>query len=333
MPANAVATKPTMQAIVNRKYGSPDDLRLEEIDRPALGDDDVLVRVQAASVNPLDWHFMRGLPYLGRPTLGLRKPKRPILGVDAAGQVEAVGKNVTQFRPGDEVVGAGRSGSVAEYTCGSEKDFAPKSASLSFEQAAAIPIAGVTALQALRDQGRLQPAQSVLINGAAGGVGTFAVQIAKALGGDVTGVCSTRNIDLVRSLGADQVVDYTGEDFAQSGRRYDLVLDLVSNRSLSDLRRALSPKGTLVLSGGGGGRLLGPLPLILGALVRSPFVSQRMLTFLAKVHRESLVDLMELIEAGKVTPVIDRTYPLSEAPAAIRYLEAGHARGKVIITV
>ena len=333
MPAAATTEERTMKAIVNRKYGSPDELKLEEIDKPAPADDEVLVRVRAASVNPLDWHFMRGLPYLGRPMLGLRKPKRPILGVDAAGQVEAVGKNVTQFRPGDEVVGAGRSGSAAEYTCGSEKDFAPKSASLSFEQAAAIPIAGVTALQALRDQGRLQPAQSVLINGAAGGVGTFAVQIAKALGGDVTGVCSTRNIDLVRSLGADQVVDYTGEDFAQSGRRYDLVLDLVSNRSLSDLRRALSPKGTLVLSGGGGGRLLGPLPLILGALVRSPFVSQRMLTFLAKVHRESLVDLMELIEAGKVTPVIDRTYPLSEAPAAIRYLEAGHARGKVIITV
>ena len=333
MPAAATTEERTMKAIVNRKYGSPDELKLEEIDKPAPADDEVLVRVRAASVNPLDWHFMRGLPYLGRPMLGLRKPKRPILGVDAAGQVEAVGKNVTQFRPGDEVVGAGRSGSVAEYTCGSEKDFAPKSASLSFEQAAAIPIAGVTALQALRDHGRLQPTRSVLINGAAGGVGTFAVQIAKALGGDVTGVCSTRNIDLVRSLGADQVVDYSGEDFAQSGRRYDLVLDLVSNRSLSDLRRALSPKGTLVLSGGGGGRLLGPLPLILGALVRSPFVSQRMLTFLAQVHRESMADLMELIEAGKVTPVIDRTFPLSEAAEAVRYLETGHARGKVVITV
>jgi NADPH:quinone reductase-like Zn-dependent oxidoreductase len=333
MPAAATTEERTMKAIVNRKYGSPDELKLEEIDKPAPADDEVLVRVRAASVNPLDWHFMRGLPYLGRPMLGLRKPKRPILGVDAAGQVEAVGKNVTQFRPGDEVVGAGRSGSLAEYTCGSEKDFAPKSASLSFEQAAAIPIAGVTALQALRDHGRLQPAQSVLINGAAGGVGTFAVQIAKALGGDVTGVCSTRNIDLVRSLGADQVVDYSGEDFAQSGRRYDLVLDLVSNRSLSDLRRALSPKGTLVLSGGGGGRLLGPIPLILGALVRSPFVSQRMLTFLAQVHRESMADLMELIEAGKVTPVIDRTFPLSEAAEAVRYLETGHARGKVVITV
>ena len=333
MPANAAATKSTMQAIVNHKYGSPDDLRLREIDKPALGDDDVLVRVRAASVNPYDWHFMRGLPYLARPMLGLRGPKESVRGVDVAGQVESVGKNVTQFRPGDEVFGAGRSGSLAEYACGGENGFAPKPASLSFEQAAALPMAGCTALQALRDWGQLQPGQSVLINGAAGGVGTFAVQIAKALGGDVTGVCSTNNVDLVRSLGADQVVDYTWEDFARSGRRYDLVLDLIANRSLSDLRRALTPEGTLLLCGGGGGRLLGPLPLILRALVRSRFASQKMLSSTARIHKDDLVALTELIEAGKVAPVIDRTFPLSEAPEAIRYLETGHARGKVAVTV
>lgn len=332
MPA-AAATMHTMQAIVNRKYGSPDDLRLEEIDKPTLGDDGVLVRVRAASLNPYDWHFMRGLPYVARPMLGLRGPKKCIPGADVAGQVEAVGKNVTQCRPGDEVVGAGREGSLAEYVCGGENDFAPKPADLTFEQAAAIPMAGCTALQALRDSGRLQPGQTVLVNGAAGGVGTFAVQIAKALGGEVTGVCSTPNVDLVRSIGADQVVDYTREDFATSGRRYDVILDLVANRSLSDLRRALTPEGTLVLSGGGGSRLLGPVGLILRARVRSRFVSQRLFSFLAQLGRDDLVVLTELIEAGKVRPVIDRTYPLGEAPEAIRYLETGHARGKIVITV
>jgi NADPH:quinone reductase-like Zn-dependent oxidoreductase len=333
MPAAATTEERTMKAIVNRKYGSPDDLRLREIDKPAVDDDGVLVRVRAASVNPYDWHFMRGLPYLARPMLGLRGPKQSIRGVDVAGQVEAVGKNVTQFRAGDEVFGAGWSGSLAEYVRGGEKDFSPKPASLSFEQAAALPMAGCTALQALRDRGQLQPGQSVLINGAAGGVGTFAVQIAKALGGDVTGVCSTNNADLIRSIGADQVVDYTREDFARSDQRYDLVLDLIANRSLSDLRRALKPEGTLVLSGGGGGRLLGPVGLLLKARLRSRFASQRLLSFMAQLHKEDLVVLTELIEAGKVTPVIDRTFPLSEAPEAIRYLEAGHARGKVVITV
>ena len=322
-----------MKAIVNSKYGSPDDLKLVEIDKPALADDGVIVRVRAASVNPYDWHFMRGLPYIARPMLGLRGPKKTVPGADAAGQVEAVGKNVTQLRPGDEVFGVGRSGSLAEYACGGENDFAPKPASLSFERAAALPMAGCTALQALRDWGQLQPGQSVLINGAAGGVGTFAVQIAKALGGEVTGVCSTKNVDFVRSLGADHVVDYTQEDFARSGRRYDLVIDLVANRSLPDLRRALTPEGALVLCGGGGGRLLGPVPLILRALVRSRFVSQRMLSSTARIHREDLVALTELIEAGKVTLAIDRSFPLSEAPEAIRYLEAGHARGKVIVAV
>ncbi len=330
MPANATVT---MQAIVNRKYGSPDDLKLEAIDKPALGDDGVLVRVRAASLNPYDWHFMRGLPYIARPMLGLRGPKKSVPGADAAGQVEAVGKNVTQFRPGDEVFGVGREGSLAEYVRGSENDFAPKSVGLTFEQAAAIPMAGCTALQALRDSGQLQPGQTVLINGAAGGVGTFAVQIAKALGAEVTGVCSPPNIELLRSVGADQVVDYTREDFARSRRRYDLVLDLVANRSLSDLRRALTPEGTLVLSGGGGSRLLGPVGLIVRARVRSRFVSQRMPSFLAQLGRDDLVALTELIEAGKVKPVIDRTYPLSEAAEAIRYLETGHARGKIVITV
>jgi NADPH:quinone reductase-like Zn-dependent oxidoreductase len=322
-----------VKAVVNSKYGSPDDLKLVEIDKPALADDGVLVRVRAASVNPYDWHFMRGLPYLARPMLGLRKPKKSVPGADLAGQVEAVGKDVTQFRPGDEVFGAGWSGSLAEYACGGENDFAPKPAELTFEQAAAIPMAGCTALQSLRDWGQLQPGQKVLINGAAGGVGTFAVQIAKALGGEVTGVCSTKNIDFVRSLGADHVVDYTREDFARSGRLYDLIIDLVSNRSLPDLRRALAPEGALVLCGGGGGRLLGPVPLILRALVRSRFVSQRMLTSTARIHKEDLVALTELIEAGKVTLVIDRTFSLSEAPEAIRYLETGHARGKVVVTV
>jgi NADPH:quinone reductase-like Zn-dependent oxidoreductase len=313
--------------------GSPDQLELQEIDKPAVGDDGVLVRVRAASVNPYDWHLMRGLPYVVRLTEGLRKPKHSVPGVDVAGHVEAVGESVTQFRPGDEVFG-GRVGAFAEYVCGGENRFVPKPPGLTFEQAAAIPIAGCTALQGLRDRGQLQPGQKVLINGAAGGVGTFAVQIAKALGGDVTGVCSTRNVDLVRSIGADRVVDYTVEDFTRGGQRYELILDLVGNRSLPDLRRALTPKGTLVLSGGGvGGRWLGPLALMLRAMVLSRFMGQRMLPFLAKLRRDDLVVLKELIEAGKVTPVIDRAYPLSEAAEAIRHLEAGHARGKVVITV
>ncbi|MGZ4397641.1 MAG: NAD(P)-dependent alcohol dehydrogenase [Gaiellaceae bacterium] len=321
-----------MQAIASSEYGSPDDLKLVEIDKPALDDDGVLVRVRAASANPYDWHFMRGLPYLARAMMGLRRPKQSVRGVDLAGYVEAVGKNVTQLQAGEEVFG-GCDGAFAEYVRGTTKDFARKPAGISFEQAAAVAIAGCTALQALRDHGQLQPGQRVLINGAAGGVGTFAVQIARALGGHVTGVCSTRNAGMVRSLGAEQVVDYTADDFARGSQRYDLVLDLVGNRSLSDLRRALTPEGTLVLSGGAGGRLVGPLALMLRARVLSRFVRQRLLSFLARIREEDLTFLKELIEAGKVTPVIDRTYPLSEAPEAIRYLEAGHARGKVVITV
>ncbi len=322
-----------MKAIVGTEYGSPDGLQLQDLDKPAVDGDGVLVRVRAASVNPLDWHVMRGLPYLVRLTEGLRRPKRSVRGVDVAGHVEAVGENVTEFQPGDEVFGA-KGGAFAEYVCAGEKNFlVPKPVGLTFEQAAAVPVAGTTALQALRDKGQIQSGQRVLINGAAGGVGTFAVQIAKAFGADVTGVCSTRNVDLVRSIGADQVIDYTREDFIRSGQRYDLILDAVGNRSLSDFRRALTPKGTLVLVGGGDGRWLGPLALPLRALVLSRFVGQRMLLLLAKNNKEDLVVLKELIEAGKVTPVIDRTYPLSETPEAVRYLEAGHARGKVVITV
>lgn len=321
-----------MQAIGNSEYGSPDDLKLLEIDRPALDDDGVLVRVRAAAVNPYDWHLTRGLPYIVRASEGFRRPKRAVRGVDMAGHVEAVGKNVTHVQPRDEVFGWGRFGALAEYERCGENTCVTKPAGLSFEQAAAIPMAGCTALQALRDKGQLQPGQRVLINGAAGGIGTFSVQIAKALGGDVTGVCSTRNVDLVRSLGADQVVDYTVDDFTR-GKRYDLVIDLVGNRSLLSLRRALAPKGTLVLVGGGGGNWVGPLTLPLKAVVLSRFVGQRMLLLLAKFRKDDLVFLTELIEAGKVTPVIDRTYPLSEAPEAIRYVEAGHARGKVVVTV
>ena len=320
-----------MQAIANKEYGSPDTLELCEVDKPALDDDGILVRVRAASVNPYDWHMMRGLPYLVRLDGGLRRPKRSVRGVDMAGEVEAVGKNVTRVRPGDEIFGWGRYGALAEYERPGEKSCVPKPTGLSFEQAAAIPTAGCTALQALRDKGQLQPGQSVLINGAAGGVGTFAVQIAKALGGEVTGVCSTRNVDLVRSLGADRVVDYTADDFTRGGE-YDLIVDLVGNRSLRHLRRALTPKGTIVFVGGGGGRLLGPMALPLRGLALSRFVSQRLVLLLAALRREDLVVLTELIEAGKLVPVIDRTFQLSEAPEAIRYLEAGHARGKVVVT-
>jgi NADPH:quinone reductase-like Zn-dependent oxidoreductase len=321
-----------MKAICQHRYGSPDVLELEDVEKPVIDDDGVLVRVAATSVNPLDWHMMRGQPYFVRLMSGLRRPKSSRPGVDVAGHVEAVGANVTQFRPGDEVFGA-CGGAFAEYACGKERHFVPKPAGLTFERAAAIPIAGCTALQALRDAGRLQPGQKILINGAAGGVGTFAVQIAKAFGADVTGVCSTGNLDMVRSIGADQVVDYTVEDFTRSGRQYDMIIDAVGNRSLSDLRRVTTPKGTIVGVGGGGGRLLGPLAQMVGSRLQSRFVSQRMPMLLAKLDKADMIVLKELVEAGKVVPVIDRTYPLSEVAEAIRYLETGHARGKVVVTV
>ena len=323
-----------MKAIVQDEYGSPDVLELREIDKPVAKDDEVLVRVRAASANPADWHFMRGVPYVMRPQAGLRKPKNTVLGRDVAGQVEAVGRDVTRFRPGDEVFAEVEFGGFAEYACASEDLLELKPSNLTFEQAAAVPLAASTALQGLRDAGKVQPEQRVLIIGASGGVGTFAVQIAKSFGADVTGVCSTRNVEMVRSLGADHVVDYTQEDFAESGRKYDLILQLAGTRSPAALRRALTSNGTLVLSSGdSSGRWIGPVDRIVKALVLSPFVSQKLGTFLAKPKKEDLQLLKELIEAGKLKPVIDRTYSLSEAAEAIRYLEAGHTRGKVVITV
>lgn len=321
-----------MRAIAYHNYGSPDVLQCEEIEKPTAGDDEVLIKVRAASVNPLDRHFMRGEPYIIRAMTGLRKPKTTRLGVDLAGQVEAVGRNVTRFQPGDEVFGASR-GVFAEYVCADENNLALKPANITFEQAAAIPVAAITALQGLRDKGRIQPGQKVLINGAAGGVGTFAVQIAKSFGADVTGVCSARNLDMVRSIGADHVIDYTREDFAQSGQRYDLIFDCVGNRSLSACRRVMTPKGIYVIIGGPAGRWVGPLAPSLRALLVSPFVSQSLVMFTASINKEDMVVLKELIEARKVMPVIDRCYTLSEVPEAIRYLEEGHARGKVIITL
>jgi len=321
-----------MKAIVQYEYGSPDVLKLEELDKPAREDNDVLVRVHAAAVNPLDWHDMRGLPYLLRMGNGLLKPKNGVLGVDMAGHVEAVGKNVTQFQPGDEVFGLCK-GVFAEYVCGGEDRLLSKPAGLTFEQAAAVPVAALTALQGLRDRGQIETGQKVLIVGASGGVGTFAVQIAKSFGADVTGVCSTRNLGLVRSIGADHVIDYTQENFTQSGQRYDLIVDMAGTHSLSSCRRALTRRGTYVVVGAPSGRWLTGPDRLIKAFVLSLFVSQRIVPFITKANKEDLAVLKDLIEAGKVTPVIDRTYPLSEAPDAIRYLEEGHARGKVIITL
>ena len=322
-----------MKAIIHTEYGPPDVLQLIEVAKPAPKDDEVLLRIHAASLNPLDWHFMRGSPYAMRLMSGWRRPKDTRLGVDLAGKVEAIGSNVTQFHPGDEVFGASR-GAFAEYVCASEKALMKKPANLTFEQAAAVPVAAFTALQGLRDKGRIQRGQKVLINGAAGGVGTLAVQIAKSFGADVTGVCSTRNVAMVRSLGADHVIDYTQEDFTKSGQRYDLIFDTVGNHSLSDCRRALTPGGTLVLVGAPNeGRWLGPLAGLLKAIVVSWFVSQKLLPFLAHFRKDDLLAARELLAAGKVVPVIDRSFPLSAVPDAVRYLEEGHARGKVVITM
>jgi len=324
----------TMKAIVRERYGSPDVLKLREIDRPVIDDDGVLVRVRAASINAYDWHMMRGSPSLVRLMAGLRKPKSSAMGVDLAGEVEAVGKNVTEFRPGDEVFGQ-RVGALAEYVRGTAKSFlVPKPAGLTFEQAAAVPMAASTALQGLRDKGQIKPSQRVLINGASGGVGTFAVQIAKAFGAHVTAVCSTRNVDQARSLGADEVIDYTREDFTRGGRKYDVILDVASSGSLSSRRRVLEPDGILVGVGAAdGGRMTSIVAGLLETAVLSRFGNQKMPFFLAKNSKEDLIVLKELIEAGKVRPVIDRTYPLNQTAEAIRYLEAGHARAKVVITV
>jgi NADPH:quinone reductase-like Zn-dependent oxidoreductase len=323
-----------MKGIVYRCYGPPEVLRYEDIEKPTAADNEVLVKVRAASVNPLDWHYMRGKPYLVRPMAGVGKPKDPRLGVDFAGTVEAVGKNVKQFKAGDEIFGAA-DGAFAEYVSIPEDDaLALMPANMTFEQAAAVPIAGVTALQGLRDQAHIQPGQRVLINGASGGVGTFAVQIAKSFGADVTGVCSTRNVDMVRSIGADHVIDYTHEDYTQSGQHYDLVFDTVGNHSLSENRRVLTPKGILVMIGGSsGGNWIGPMMGAIKASMLSPFVDQKFTFFLAHMNKGDLNVLRDLMQAGKVTPVIDRRYKLNEVPAAIGYLEQGHARGKVIISL
>jgi NADPH:quinone reductase-like Zn-dependent oxidoreductase len=330
----ATPTNP-VKAIVYCDYGLT-NLKLEDIEKPTPTDDQILVKVRAVSINPYDWHFIEGTPYIMRMGVGLRKPKNTRLGVDFAGTVEAVGKNVTQFKPGDEVFG-GRTGAFAEYVCvRADRAVAPKPANLTFEQVASVNIAGTTALQALRDKGKIQPGQKVLINGASGGVGTFAVQIAKSLGADVTGVCSTRNVDLVRSLGADHVIDYTKEDFAKRAERYDVILDNVPNHSLSDCRGVLTPKGKYVMVGGGGpndGRWIGPFGRVINTLLLSPFVSQEMGMFIADTNKKDLTVLAALMESGKVKPVIDRRYKLTEVPAAIAYLEEGHARGKVVITL
>jgi NADPH:quinone reductase-like Zn-dependent oxidoreductase len=324
----------SMKAIVYRCYGSPDVVKLEDIAKPTPADDRVLVKVRAAAVNPLDWHYMRGKPYVMRAMAGVGAPDDIRLGVDFAGTVEAVGKNVRQFKPGDEVFG-GADGSFAEYvSVRNNGALAPKPANVSFEQAAAVPIAAVTALQALRDKGKVQPGQRVLINGASGGVGTFAVQIAKVLGAEVTGVCSTRNLGMVRSIGADHVVDYTKEDFTQGAQRYDLIIDNVGSHSLSEYRRVLTPKGALVTVGGpSDGAWIGPFSTSIMAKLVSPFVSQQLIFILADLNKDDLALLADWMGSGKLTPVIDRRYTLSETAAAIQYLEQGHARGKVIITV
>jgi NADPH:quinone reductase-like Zn-dependent oxidoreductase len=319
----------TMKAIVYNNYGSPDVLQCEETETPAPANGEVLIRVCAASVNPID-RLYRGRPYLVRIKIGLSKPKDPRLGRDVAGQVEAVGSNVTQFKPGDEVFGT-CSGAFAEYACASESAFVMKPDNVTWEQAASVPIAALTALQGLRDKGQIQPGQKVLINGAAGGVGTFAVQIAKSFGADVTGVCSTGNVDMVRSIGADSVIDYTREDFTKGTQRYDLIFDCISNHSLSACRRVLNPNGKFVIVGGKKVRTLLTRALI--GLAWSRFVSQNFVMFVAKLRKDDLTILGDLMKAGKVTPVIDRTYPLSEVPEALRYLEAGHARGKVVVTL
>src|SRR6266542_1443310 len=322
----------TMQAIVHERYGRPNVLELREVAKPTFEDDQELVRVHAASVNPVEWYGVTGL-ILARPGNGLRKPKFTGVGGDFAGRVEAVGKAVEDFQPGDEVYGTAN-GSWAEYAAAQEGRIARKPANLSFEEAAAVPVAGLTALQALRDHGQIQAGQKVLINGASGGVGTFAVQLAKSFGADVTAVCSSRNVELVRSLGADRVVDYTREDFTKRPERHDLMLDIAGSRSFLAARRVLTPDATFVLVGGRMTyRGLGPLPHIAGTILKSKGRSQRMKFFVAKINHDDLAFLAELLEAGTVKSVIDRRYELSRAAEALAYLGEGHARGKVVITV
>jgi NADPH:quinone reductase-like Zn-dependent oxidoreductase len=323
-----------MKAIVQDRYGSADVLEFRDIDEPVVGENDLLVRVHAAGCGPDVWHVMAGLPYMARPVIGLRRPKLAVRGWDLAGTVEAVGANVTAFRAGDEVMGTA-DGTFAELAVTQQEKLVPKPANLTFEQAAAIPVSGTTALRAVRDEGRVQPGQSMLVIGAAGGVGSLAVQIAKAFGANVTGVSSTSKRDLVRSIGADDVIDYTREDFADGSRHWDVIVDTAGRRPLRQLRRALTPKGTLVVVGGdGGGRWTGGFfrGILRGPLV-SLFVGQRLRGLATKIVQEDLVTLTEMIEAGRITPVIDRTYPLIEAADAIRHLADGHAAGKIVVTV
>ncbi|MFG1778611.1 NAD(P)-dependent alcohol dehydrogenase [Micromonospora sp. NPDC049048] len=327
-----------MKAIVQDRYGPPETLTLADVDTPVPAADEVLVRIGAAALNAYDWHAMRGDPRMARLAMGRSRPRARIRGRDFAGTVEAVGAHVRQVRPGDAVFGdlGDANGAFAEYVCVPATMVAPKPTNLTPQQAAALPLAGVTALMGLRDVGQVEPGHRVLVNGASGGVGTLAVQLAKALGATVTGVCSTRNVDLVRSLGADHVVDYTREDFTRTARRHDVVFDLVGNRSLTALRRALTPTGTLVLSGGGvyrGGSLIGPVWLLARGRLLAPFVRQRIVTLATAPSRQHLDTLRAHAEAGRLTPVIDRTYPLHEVPQAIRYLEGEHARAKVVISL
>lgn len=336
-PCNASAGLPagsdSMQGLVARCYGAPEILKLERVAKPTPADDQLLVKVHAAALNPVDWHTMRGSPYIMRLSSGIGSPTDVRVGVDFAGTVEAVGKSVTRFKPGDEVFGGG-GGSVAEYLVVREsRGVALKPANVTFEQAGSVGVAAVTALQGLRDHGGIKSGQKVLINGASGGVGTYAVQIAKHFGAEVTGVCSTRNVELVRSLGADHVIDYTQQDFAEGTQRYDIVLDNVGNRSLSDLRSVLGSDGALVIVGAGKGDWIGPLSLALKATVVAPFVDQNLGFFVASLEQEDMKFLGELMQAGKVTTVIDRRYPLSEAAKAMEYLETGRARGKVVVSL
>lgn len=334
MAATATERATTMKAIVREKYGPPDVLQLQEVEQPEFADDGVLVRVRAASVNRLDWYDVTGTPWVARPMTGLRRPKTRLIGVDFAGTVEAVGKDVTDLQPGDDVFGgrSGNSGSFAEYVC-AQKGIARKPANLTFEEAAAVPVAGLTALQGLRDHGQLQPGQKVLVNGASGGVGTFAVQIAKALGAEVTAVCSTRNVEQARSLGADHVVDYTGEDFTRSGRRYDVILDVAGSKSWSECRRVLDPHATLVIVGGPKGRLLGPLGHIAKVRLAALRGSQKAVFIVANFNGPDLDVLRELLESANVKPVVEKRYELGEVADALRYMGEGHAKGKIVINV
>ena len=333
LASDALLADAGMKAVVQRRYGPPEMLEYTDVGRPVLGDGDVLVGVRAASVHPGDYFVMTGVPSILRLAFGLRRPRHPVPGRDLAGVVVAVGNHVTDVQPGDEVFGWSTTGTLAEYACVPADQLVRKPGRLTMEQATTVPTSGITALQALRDIAHVQPGHTVLVTGASGGVGTFAVQIAKALGAEVTGVCSTRNMELVRSVGADHVIDYKRTDFTRTGLRYDVIFDNVEAQSLSEVRRALTPTGTLIPNSGRGGRWVGPLGRVVKARVRSLFTRQTLRPFTSVGKRQDLLELAELLETGRLTPVIDRTYRLSAAADALRYVGAGHTRGKVVITV